>query len=207
MLRKHACRFGLQCDRYLSGVLWAYRNNPHETTGEKPSFLLLGIDCRTPSEAALLPPHTMEPSTVEIYREELILNLSPARQLAVETQEQSQAKAKKRYDERARQRAYLKGDWVLVQFPADETGRNQKLSQPWHGPYRVVAIEDPDISVQKVYHTQGQMQVHQIRVTPWPDDLPPGYYWYGRKQCLQGPLGGETLKTARSTTAQEKLNY
>ena len=95
MLPKHAGRFGLQWDRYLSGVLWAYRNTPHETTGEKPSFLLLGIYCRTPSEAALLPPHTMEPSTVEIYREELILNLSSARQLAVETKEQSQAKPRR----------------------------------------------------------------------------------------------------------------
>ena len=130
------------------------------------------------------------------------------------TQEQSQAKAKKRYDERARQRAYLKGDWVLVRFPADETGRNQKLSQPWHGPYRVVAIEDPDISVQKVYHTQGQMQVHQIRVTPWPDDLPPGYYWYGRKQCLQDgpPLWVERLsrqpdqpQPRRSSTIDTRL--
>ena len=55
-LRKHAVKFGVQWDRYLSGVLWAYRNTPHESTGEKPSFLLFGIDCRTPTEAALLPP-------------------------------------------------------------------------------------------------------------------------------------------------------
>ena len=41
MLRKHASRFGNQWDRFLSGVLWAYRNTPHESTGEKPSFLLL----------------------------------------------------------------------------------------------------------------------------------------------------------------------
>ena len=52
MLRKHAGRFGLQWDRYLSGVLWAYRNTPHESTGEKLSFLLFGMDC--PSED--LPP-------------------------------------------------------------------------------------------------------------------------------------------------------
>ena len=35
-LRKHAAWFGPQWDRYLSGVLWAYRNVPHESTGEKP---------------------------------------------------------------------------------------------------------------------------------------------------------------------------
>lgn len=26
----------------IDGILWAYRNTPHDTTGEKPSFLLFG---------------------------------------------------------------------------------------------------------------------------------------------------------------------
>lgn len=47
MLRKHVNRFGTQWDKYLSGILWAYRNTPHDSTGEKPSFLLFGIDCRS----------------------------------------------------------------------------------------------------------------------------------------------------------------
>ncbi len=57
MLRNHASRFGDQWDQHLSGVLWAYRNTPHESTAEKPSFLLFGRDCRSPSEAALLLPY------------------------------------------------------------------------------------------------------------------------------------------------------
>ena len=40
MIRKHASVYGSQWDTYLHGLLWAYRNTPHETTGEKPSFLL-----------------------------------------------------------------------------------------------------------------------------------------------------------------------
>ena len=32
MLQKHASNFGTQCYHYLSGVLWAYRNTPHEAT-------------------------------------------------------------------------------------------------------------------------------------------------------------------------------
>ncbi len=50
---------------------------PHmpDTTNEKPSFLLLGMDC---SEAALLPPNDCDPALVEDYREELILNLAHA---------------------------------------------------------------------------------------------------------------------------------
>ena len=59
--------------QYLSGVMWACRNTPHESTGEKPSFLLFGVDCQTPTEAALLPP-----AKLEDYWEEVIQSLSSA---------------------------------------------------------------------------------------------------------------------------------
>ena len=63
------------------GNLWAYRNTPHETTGEKPSFLLFGYDCRTLSKAVLLPPSSLDPTTVSYYREHVMLSLSSARDL------------------------------------------------------------------------------------------------------------------------------
>lgn len=44
MLRAHAARFGSQWDLMLPGVLFAYRNAPHESTGEKPSFFAFGVD-------------------------------------------------------------------------------------------------------------------------------------------------------------------
>ena len=82
MLRKHAVKFGPQWDNYLSGVLWAYRNTPHETTKEKPSFLMFGLDLRSPTEAALLEPDVIHPTDIQDYRQELILSLSSARELA-----------------------------------------------------------------------------------------------------------------------------
>ena len=39
MLRKHAAKYSKQWDRHLPGVLWAYRNMLHESTGEKLSYL------------------------------------------------------------------------------------------------------------------------------------------------------------------------
>lgn len=78
MLRKHAAKFGPHWDKFLPGVLWAYRNTPHESTGEKPSFLLFGVDCRSPTEAALVPPQDSQVTGVEDitdYREELIILL------------------------------------------------------------------------------------------------------------------------------------
>ena len=44
MLHKQVTTYGSQWDNFLSGVLWAYRNTPYETTGEKQSVLLFGID-------------------------------------------------------------------------------------------------------------------------------------------------------------------
>ena len=95
MLRKFADKFGTQWDKYLSGLLWAYRNTPHESTGEKPSFLLLGIDCCSPSESALSPPSQLEPTDITDYREELTLSLSTARKLAALQIQKAQAKYKK----------------------------------------------------------------------------------------------------------------
>lgn len=46
----------------------------------------------------------------------------------------------------------------MVRFPADETGKQRKLSWPWHGPYRV---RDPDIVVSKVYFPRKEsINVH-----------------------------------------------
>ena len=55
-----------------------------------------------------------------------------------------------------------KGDWVLVRFPHDKIGKSRKLSQPWHGPYRVVDVNYLDLTVSKVYF--GVIQIRQTRV-------------------------------------------
>ena len=54
MLGKHADLFEDQWDHYLPNVLWPYRNVQHESTGEKPSFLLFGLDLQTPTKAVFL---------------------------------------------------------------------------------------------------------------------------------------------------------
>lgn len=187
MLRKQAATFGSQWDRYLSGVLWAYRNTPHEATGEKPSFLLFGFDCRTPTEAALLPPSPIKPAAVADYREQVILTLSTARELAAKSIQKAQKRYKALYDRKAAIPPLKAGDWVLVKFPHEESGRLRKLSRPWHGPYRVLSRQDPDVTVIRVYSPQDKpIRVHLSRVTPCPSEFPSGYYWYGTRRHSPG---------------------
>ena len=133
MLRKRVAQFGAQWDKSLSGILWAYRNTPHEATGEKPSFLLFGWDCKSPTEAAFMPPEDVTPTSVTDYREELMLNLSLARKSALENIRRSQKKYKLQYDRKTNPYQYRIGDWVLIRFPSDETGKLRKLSRPWYG--------------------------------------------------------------------------
>ena len=119
ILRKQAATHGAQWDHYLHSVLWAYRNTPHETTGEKPSFLLSGYDCRTPSEAALLPPSPLEQTTASGYREQVTSSLLTARDLAVQLIKEAQMKYKRLYDRKSVPSELKVGDWVLLKFPQD----------------------------------------------------------------------------------------
>ena len=159
ILRKHAARFGNQWDRYLSGVLWAYRNTPHGSTSEKPSFLLFGRDFRTPTEVYFMPASPVYVGAVEDYREELMVSLSSARELTVENIQKAQEKYKRNYDRRvSTPSSPMKcGDWVLVHFPHEESGPNRKLSRPWHGPYRIISVNDPDLSIVKCVFPAGSV--------------------------------------------------
>ena len=69
MLRKYAVKFSTQWDRYIPGALWAYRNLPHDLTGEKP------LDCRTLTEALLTPSNQQRCQTTEKNSYSLFLQL------------------------------------------------------------------------------------------------------------------------------------
>ena len=68
ILRKHVAKFGMQWDQYISVVVWAYCNTPHSSTGKKPSFLLFGFDCRSPTETAFLPVRTKSLRATDVRR-------------------------------------------------------------------------------------------------------------------------------------------
>ena len=206
MLRKHAARFGNQWDTYLPGLLWACRNTPHTFTGEKPSFLLFGIDCRTPTEAAFLPAGELKPTDLDDYREQLMILLKSTRDLAASTIRKAQAKYKKQYNKHARPAKFKLGQWVFVKFPQDEAGRLRKLSRPWHGPYRIVDIREPDVTV--YYPQHGEMRVHMTRVCPSPENFPAAYYWYGGRQQGAGrpPRWVDHFLNTGSTTISSTQN-
>jgi len=117
---------------------------------------------------------------VSDYKEQLILSLTSVCELAATNIQAAQKRYKKYHDCNAHQKGYKLGNWVLVWFPHEESGRLRKLSQPWHGPYHVTRRNDPDLTIVKVYFPdEGTIQIHQTWVCPCPPQLSVGFYWYG----------------------------
>ena len=106
----------------------------------EPSFLLFTIDLKL---LALLPPDSLDPTDLGSYREELILSLSSARELAVASIQEAQKSYKNQYNKRVKVVKFRVGDWVFVRYPEEETGKRRKLSRPWYGPFRVITNNTP----------------------------------------------------------------
>ena len=99
----------------------------------------------------------------------------------------AQKRYKKQYDKKVRPATYRVGEWVLIKFPAEESGKMRKLSRPWHGPYRITDINGPNVSASQVYHPKKEgIKVQQSRVKHCPHQLPAGFYWYGGKSSGPG---------------------
>lgn len=64
--------------------------------------LLIGIKSRTPSESAMVPPNSFDPTDVTDYRGELALSLSSARRLMYFQVPKAQSKYKRYYDRKAK---------------------------------------------------------------------------------------------------------
>ena len=90
------------------------------------------------SDLRLYPESRVVPTDVRDYREEVVTSLSLARESAVSAMQEAQKKYKKYYDRRSKSLDYKIGDWILIRFPAEETGSQRKLSKPWYGPWMQV---------------------------------------------------------------------
>ena len=62
-------------------------------------------------------------------REELVLSLSTARTLAAKSILKAQEHQKTGHDKRAKPSRLRLGEWVLIHFSQDETGKQRKLSR------------------------------------------------------------------------------
>lgn len=129
-LRKHAAKFERQWDKFLPGILWSYRNTPQDSTGEKPSFLLFGLDCKSPTEATFV--HGTSLYLTDLFDYWAVIDFGQRIGLQMHQvssegiQEETWQEGHVAYD-------YKLGEWELVIFPQKEVDQNSKLSNPGMG--------------------------------------------------------------------------
>ena len=67
------------------------------------------------------------------------------------------------------------GDWVLIYFPAEDSGKQRKLSLPWHDPYLIVAKDKTNITAKRVYFPdEKSIKIHQSQVQMCPFNFSAG---------------------------------
>ncbi len=181
-VRKHAARFGVQWNRFFSGVVWSYRSTPHKATHKKPSYLLFGLvlEALLSDRGANLLLHLMRDVCELLGTTKLNTTAyHPQCDGLVERYNRTLKTVVRKHAARFgvqwdrifsgvvwayRNTPHKAEKWPLRplgklrrntrRFQADETGRMRKLSRPWHGPYRVEQVQAPDVTVEKVYRPQ-----------------------------------------------------
>ena len=93
--------------------------------GEKPLFLMFGLDCRSPAKAAFLSPNAIQPTDLADYSEEIMVSLTSAQSLATNYIRRAQKRYKGQHDKRVCVSECQVGDWVLIHFLHEETGANR----------------------------------------------------------------------------------
>ena len=138
MLKRMCAERPKDWDRYLSALLFCYREAPHESIGFSPFEILYGRLVRGPMAVLreLWTKEEVSPEVKSTYQYVLDLKdrLHETCELAQKMAEKSALKYKKYYDQKKRGRDLKVGDQVLILLPTD----NNKLLMQWKGPFKVV---------------------------------------------------------------------
>ena len=148
-------------DKYLSAVLFAYREVPQESLGFSPFELVYGRVVRGPISILkeLWTKEIKDPNVKTTYQYTLDLKdrLETMAQLAKENLEKSATRYKKHYDGKARNRSLKVGDKALVLLPTD----NNKLLLQWKGPFAVTKKVN---RVDYQLNMQGKMKIYHVNL-------------------------------------------
>ena len=143
MLRKLCEEQPRQWNRYISALLFAYRDATQDSTGYSPFQLLYGRQVRGPltilKELWTKEIRDEEVKTTYQYVVDLRQKLVDTCQLAQEELSRNSKRYKFYADANAKERQFKPGDEVLLLLPSD----NNKLLMQWRGPFTVIDKVNP----------------------------------------------------------------
>jgi len=154
-------------DRYVTPLLFAYREVPQESLGFSPFELLYGRSVRGPMQILreLWTKEELDPEvkTTYEYVVDLRNRLQDTCELAHQELLESQGRQQKYYNRKAKDRVFKVGDKVLLLLTAD----HNKLLMQWKGPFEVlerIGVNDYRIQLPtrtKIFHANLLKQYHE----------------------------------------------
>jgi len=132
-------------DRYVPYVVLAYRTSLHDSITCTPFFMQHGRKARLPIDLDL--PADEQCPAEEAYAQTVRDSLLRAWEAARVSNQLAQAKQKRYYDRRASESSLTVGQYVYVYTPRPRKGRSPKLQHLWHGPLRIAARSDTNVTV------------------------------------------------------------
>ena len=149
--------------------LFAYRTSVQESTQESPFYLLYGRDPNLPSQEVLSTPVERGYTDLNSYREELVLGLGEAWDLARSNVKKAQKRQKKNYDRTLKDVPLKVGDRVFLFVPAMKQGKAHKFARPYRRPYRVVELYANGADIRPVDRPQQstiRVSLNRLRKCP-----------------------------------------
>ena len=139
LLRKLTQNSEVEWNLCLPYVLWSYRGTIHKTTGFSPYQLIFGKQMRMLLDQMIRywqGKEENDESSVSEYIATLKANMQVVRDLAYDKERDEKMKQKFYHDQKAKERTFTVGDFVLVFRP----GKTNKLHNQWQGPFPLVKI-------------------------------------------------------------------
>ena len=147
----------LDWEDYLPALMFASNTAVNRSTHHTPFYLRTLQDPTFPWSAPR--PQPTHPAVARMFD-----TLVRSREIVSRNNEAARHAYAKYHDKRTKERAFQKGDKVLIHYPNHIPGTNAKLHRPWKGPYQILEVHDLDtVSVRHV--SDGKVQrVHKDRV-------------------------------------------
>ena len=154
-------------DSLLPYVMAAYRSSRHETTQYTPNFLMMGREVRAPVDLMYGSAETEQPSSYDDYADELQRRMLCAYSLARQHLKGAAVRSKRYYDLRVRPQRYHVGEWVYYYNPRKFTGRQDKWTRKFSGPFLVVSVPGPVNVVLQRSERSRPFCTHVDKVKPY----------------------------------------
>ena len=166
MLRKMIDEEGLDWDKLVPYILFAYREVSQSSTGFSPFEMVYGRDVRGPLDILKEGLIGGKPGGDDIitYVIRIYEHLEAAKETVLENLQQAQQNQNTWYNKRAKKTQFEVGDKVLVLLPT----RTEKLLAKWKGPYNVIwKVGKVNYELEMMDGRKGRKLFHVNMVKKW----------------------------------------